>query len=67
MITHNLLRGMAMADRIIILNQGKIQVDLPTADLEPAAFMATYAEATRRRNNKRRRNRETIHDDPTNN
>ena len=66
MITHNLLRGMAMADRIIILNQGNIQEDLATADLEPAAFMATYAEATRRHNNKRRRRREKAHDHSNN-
>lgn len=40
--THDLPRGLALADRVLILAHGVIAHDSATAGLEPAAFAATY-------------------------
>ncbi len=40
--THDLPRGLALADRVVILAHGVIAYEAPTAGLEPAAFASTY-------------------------
>ncbi|GAB4474224.1 MAG: ABC transporter ATP-binding protein [Anaerolineae bacterium] len=46
MTTHDITRGLALADRALILSGGKIAYDAPTAGLEPVAFARSYAEVT---------------------
>jgi len=46
MTTHELDRAASLADRIIILSRGKINYDVPTADLSPTQLSADYAAIT---------------------
>jgi heme exporter protein A len=43
MTTHDLARGLALADRIAILSRGKIAYSARCSDLDPATFGQTYA------------------------
>lgn len=47
MITHDLLHGLTICDRIAILHRGKIAADLPTANLQDGTeFMIKYRQIT---------------------
>jgi heme exporter protein A len=46
MTTHDLRRGHALADRIMILSRGRIAFDAPTAEIAPEALPTLYADAT---------------------
>jgi ABC-type multidrug transport system ATPase subunit len=46
MTTHDLRRGHALADRVAILNRGKITYTAPCSDIEAADLPALYADAT---------------------
>lgn len=41
--THNLERGLAVCDRVIVLSRGKVVQQAQRADLDPAAFAQVYA------------------------
>jgi heme exporter protein A len=43
MTTHDLARGLALADRVLILTRGKIAFSARRGDLNPATFGETYA------------------------
>jgi heme exporter protein A len=47
MITHDLVRGLNLCDRIVILNRGKIVSDLDGRETSPAELLAVYSEKTR--------------------
>jgi heme exporter protein A len=47
MITHDLVRGLNLGQRIAILNRGKIAHEVERATVSPADFLALYAEVTR--------------------
>lgn len=47
MITHDLVHGLNLGDRIVILNQGRIAGDISSQEITPAEFLERYAEATR--------------------
>ncbi|MCA9971808.1 MAG: heme ABC exporter ATP-binding protein CcmA [Anaerolineales bacterium] len=49
MITHDLVHGLNLCDRIVILNRGKIVADVPSGAVTPADFLETYAAHTGRR------------------
>lgn len=44
--THNVERGLSIADRVIILSNGRISYDEPSGMLEPVSFRDTYRERT---------------------
>ena len=44
--THNVERGLSIADRVIILANGRISYDEPSGALEPVSFRDTYKERT---------------------
>ena len=44
--THNVERGLSIADRVIILANGRISYDEPSGALEPVSFRDTYRERT---------------------
>ena len=44
--THNVERGLSIADRVIILTNGRISYDEPSGMLEPVSFRDTYRERT---------------------
>lgn len=44
--THNVERGLSIADRVIILANGRISYDEPSGMLEPVSFRDTYRERT---------------------
>jgi heme ABC exporter ATP-binding subunit CcmA len=44
--THNVERGLSIADRVIILANGCISYDEPSGALEPVSFRDTYRERT---------------------
>jgi heme exporter protein A len=44
--THNVERGLSIADRVIILSNGRISYDEPSGTLEPVSFRDTYRERT---------------------
>jgi ABC-type multidrug transport system ATPase subunit len=46
MTTHDLRRGHALADRVAILNRGKIAYTTPCSDIEAADLPALYADTT---------------------
>jgi heme exporter protein A len=46
MTTHDLMRGVQMADRVAILSKGVIAYDEPASALDPVKFGETYAEVT---------------------
>jgi ABC-type multidrug transport system ATPase subunit len=46
MTTHDVARGLAMADRVLILSGGRIAYEAPAAGLEPVSFAETYAGIT---------------------
>jgi heme exporter protein A len=43
MTTHDLARGLALADRMVILSRGVIAYSVPRAEIDPATFTQTYA------------------------
>jgi heme exporter protein A len=43
MTTHDLARGLALADRMVILSRGVIAYSVPRAEIDPATFPQTYA------------------------
>ncbi|MFQ5410195.1 MAG: ATP-binding cassette domain-containing protein, partial [Anaerolineales bacterium] len=47
MTTHDLARGLALADRVAVLNRGKIAFDQRVRDIDPITFDATYRELVR--------------------
>jgi heme exporter protein A len=47
MITHDLVHGLNLADRVVILSRGKIAA-VAEKGLEPAAFLELYTDATRK-------------------
>jgi heme exporter protein A len=46
MTTHDLWRGHALADRIVILSRGKLAYDERTSAIDPAALPTLYADVT---------------------
>lgn len=46
MTTHNIERGLAYADRVLILHRGKIAFQAEAAEIRAAGFMQTYASVT---------------------
>ena len=48
MITHDLVHGLNLADRVVILSRGRIAATTTGRELEPAAFLQLYTEATRK-------------------
>ena len=48
MITHDLVHGLNLCDRIAILNRGKIIADVIREDVTPADFLVLYAGVTRK-------------------
>ena len=46
MTTHDLARGLALADRVAILSRGRMVYEAPSAGLTPFAFADIYADAT---------------------
>lgn len=50
MITHDLVHGLNLCDRVLILNRGKIAADLDSRQISPDDFLHIYAEHTGRRN-----------------
>ncbi len=49
MITHDLVHGLNLCDRVLILNRGKIAADLDSRQVSPEEFLNIYAEHTGRR------------------
>lgn len=47
MITHDLVHGLNLCDRIAILNRGKIVCDISSQQVTPVSFLELYAEQTR--------------------
>lgn len=45
MVTHDVERAVASADRVIVVRGGRILMEVATAGLAPGAFRATYEEA----------------------
>lgn len=48
MITHDLVHGLNLADRVAILNRGKIAAVAAGREMEPAAFLQLYTDVTRK-------------------
>ncbi|MCB8991680.1 MAG: heme ABC exporter ATP-binding protein CcmA [Ardenticatenaceae bacterium] len=48
MITHDLVHGLNLCDRVLILNRGKIAADLQSAEIGPNEFLDLYAAHTGR-------------------
>lgn len=46
MTTHDLARGISMADRVAILSKGKIAYDVPSGDMNVVSFAEIYADVT---------------------
>jgi heme exporter protein A len=46
MTTHDIRRGLALADRVAILAKGKIAYEAPRAGLDAASFAGVYADVT---------------------
>jgi len=46
MTTHDIARGLALADRAAILSKGRIAYDAPRKGLDVVSFAETYAEVT---------------------
>ena len=46
MPTHDIVRGLNLADRVVILSKGVIAYETPTAETDPIKFADTYAEIT---------------------
>lgn len=46
MTTHNIARGLALADRVAILSHGKIAYEAARAEITAATFAETYADVT---------------------
>ena len=49
MITHDLVHGLNLADRVAILDRGKIAAVATGREMEPAAFLRLYTDVTRRK------------------
>ena len=52
MITHDLVHGLNICDRIAILSRGKIAQELNSQETTPSEFLNLYTEHTRNRKNK---------------
>jgi heme exporter protein A len=46
MITHDLLHGLTVCDRVCVLHRGKIALTLPAQQTDGAEFLATYKQLT---------------------
>jgi heme exporter protein A len=55
MITHDLVHGLNLCQRSVILNRGKIISEVDSREVSPAEFLDIYAEKTGRDNNARDR------------
>ncbi|MBC7228486.1 MAG: heme ABC exporter ATP-binding protein CcmA [Thermoflexales bacterium] len=44
--THDLERGLAAGDRVVVLSRGRVVYDTPTSDIDPAAFPSIYRRLT---------------------
>jgi phosphonate transport system ATP-binding protein len=42
LVTHDVGRGLALADQVLVLRAGRLVMGAPTAGLDPAAFRAEY-------------------------
>ena len=49
MITHDLVHGLDLCDRVAILSRGKIACDLNSGDISAAEFLELYAQHTGRK------------------
>jgi heme exporter protein A len=58
MITHDLVHGLNLADRIAILSRGKIVARVERASMEPGEFLNYYASVTRKQSDEGRNNRQ---------
>ena len=47
LVTHEVERGLALADRVMVLRAGRPALDEPVGDRDPAAFRARYDELVR--------------------
>ena len=45
--THDLERGLAVGNRVVVLSRGRVAYDAPTADTDPATFPDLYRRLTR--------------------
>jgi heme exporter protein A len=54
MITHDLVHGLNLADRVVILNGGRIAASAVGREMEPAAFLQLYTDVTRKRRDRER-------------
>jgi ABC-type multidrug transport system ATPase subunit len=54
MITHDLVHGLNLADRVVILNGGRIAASAMGREMEPAAFLQLYTDVTRKRRDRER-------------
>jgi len=57
MITHDLVHGLNLGDRIAILSRGKIVAEVARESMEPGEFLNYYATVTGKQGDKRRNNR----------
>ena len=55
MITHDLVHGLNICDRIAILSRGKIAQELFAQETTPTEFLTLYAQLTRRQSNNSKR------------
>jgi len=55
MITHDLVHGLNVCDRVAILSRGKIAEELTSEDTTPTEFLEHYAAHTRRKSSNNRR------------
>lgn len=55
MITHDLTHGLNLCDRTVILNRGKIAVEIEKGQMTPSEFLDLYTAHTRRNKNKQQK------------
>ena len=56
MITHDLVHGLNLGDRIVILSRGRIVAAVERESMDPGEFLNYYANVTRKQGDKRRNN-----------
>ncbi len=52
MITHDLVHGLDLSDRVVILNRGKIVYEVRRGEVSPGEFLEIYREQTRTKQSK---------------
>lgn len=54
MITHDLVHGLSLSDRVAILNNGRIVADMISASIDQSTFVDLYMEQTQKRGKQKR-------------